>query len=254
MACSSLCRGRCRVVRLSDAETQWDRQGEQHTRDGGMDAGLEHQEPQHGAEDEIGCQALHPGLVHPEKDREHGGGPTEHRQRQVGGVESRDDEHRAKVVDDGEGGEEDLERDRDARPEQGEHTEREGDVGGGRDRPAAQCLWRGPVDGHVDQRRDDHAAERRDAGQDPVRPGPQAPVEDLALDLQADQQEEHRHQTVVDPVQDAEAADIGLERGEVRLGPAGVRDGEGQGGARHQDQATGCLTLQDVAKGRDGTG
>ena len=30
-------------------------------------------------------------------------------------------------------------------------------------------------------------------------------VEHLALDLEADEQEEHRHQAVVDPVQDREA-------------------------------------------------
>ena len=42
----------------------------------------------------------------------------------------------------------------------------------------------------------------RDAGQDAPRPGRELAVEDLALDLQPDQQEEHRHQGVVDPVVD----------------------------------------------------
>jgi hypothetical protein len=36
------------------------------------------------------------------------------------------------------------------------------------------------------------------------------PSSEFAFDFQSDQQEEHRHQGVVDPVRDVERADIGL--------------------------------------------
>ena len=52
------------------------------------------------------------------------------------GVEDGDDQHREQVVDDGERGQEDLQAQRDARAEQRQHAEREGDVGGHRDAPA----------------------------------------------------------------------------------------------------------------------
>jgi hypothetical protein len=41
------------------------------------------------------------------------------------------------------------------------------------------------------------------------------PIQQLTLHLQADEQEEHSHQGIVDPVEDAEAENIGLECAEV---------------------------------------
>src|SRR5688572_23807184 len=59
------------------------------------------------------------------------------------------------------------------------------------------------------------AAQGSDARQDAVAPAGKLAVHDLALDLQADQQEEHRHLRVVDPVQDAERADIAGKRAKI---------------------------------------
>ena len=96
-----------------------------------------------------------------------------------------------------------------------------------------------------------HAAERREAGQDPVRPGAQLPVERLALDLQPDQQEEPGHQAVVDPVLHAHRPEGGVERVRVGLGERPVGDDEGQGGRRHQDQPARRLAGEQRADDRE---
>ena len=83
-------------------------------------------------------------------------------------------------------------------PEQGQHPEREGDVGRHGDAPTVGARA-ADVERQVEQRRDDHAAEGAAAGRPP--PGARAAGRDqLALDLQADDEEEQRHQAVVDPV------------------------------------------------------
>ena len=113
-------------------------------------------------------------------------------------------------------------------PEQREHAERKGDVGGGRDRPAAQGPGACQVQGDIDEGGHHHAAERRHARQNPARPGGELPVQHLALDLQAHQQEEHGHERVIDPVQDAEARHIGFEHAEVGRGQAASSPSRGQ--------------------------
>jgi hypothetical protein len=47
-----------------------------------------------------------------------------------------------------------------------------------------------------------HARRRRDGGQDPSASIRQAPVQAFAFDLQADEQEKHRHQPIVDAMMD----------------------------------------------------
>ncbi len=103
----------------------------------------------------------------------------------------------------------------------------------------------------IDQGRHRHAAERREAGQHPVGPGAQLPVQHLALDLQPDQQEEHRHQAVVDPVQHAHRPESGVERVRVGLGQGPVGDDQRQRRRRHQDQAARRLAREHRAEGRE---
>ncbi len=55
------------------------------------------------------------------------------------------------------------------------------------------------VEEPVDQRRHHHAANRRRTRQDDLRRFRQLPAENFSLDFEADEQEEHRHQAVVDP-------------------------------------------------------
>ena len=104
------------------------------------------------------------------------------------------------------------------------------------------------VHGEVDQRRDDHAARRRDPGQDPPWPGRELAVHDLALDLETDEQEEHRHQGVVDPVQDGEAADICCQHGKVGRGERRVGGEEGEERHAHQDHPAGGFVGQEGTK------
>ena len=51
-----------------------------------------------------------------------------------------------------------------------------------------------------------------DAGQDPPRPGRELAVDHLAFDLETDEQEEQRHERVVDPVLDAQGTELGVQR------------------------------------------
>eukprot|EP01036_Dinobryon_divergens_P053856 gene53856-71971_t len=89
--------------------------------------------------------------------------------------------------------------------------------------------------------RQQDAAERGDAGKRPARPGRELPFEQLALDLEADQQEEHRHQRIVDPVQDAQAGDIAAQRREIERRHRRVRDDQRQRRGDHEQHAAGGL-------------
>ena len=93
--------------------------------------------------------------------------------------------------------------------------------------PRSACGIAG-VDRDIDQRRNHHAAGGGDARQDAARPGRQLAVQHLALDLEADQQEEHRHQPVIDPVRDAERAEIGVQSGEIGVRQRRIGDDQRQ--------------------------
>jgi hypothetical protein len=105
------------------------------------------------------------------------------------------------------------------------------------------------IDRHIDQGWDDHAAQGRHARQNAPRPAGQLAVDRLALDLQPDQQEEHRHQPVIDPVGQAETADIDVQGVEITVGQRRVGDHQRQGGRAHQQQAAGGLAAQEGAQG-----
>ena len=111
------------------------------------------------------------------------------------------------IVDDGKRGEEDLERARHPRADQGQHAKCKSDVGGGRNCPAAPILRMGKVDGHEDHRGDEHAAESRDQRKRPARPGIELALHHLPLDLEPDQEKEKGHQPIVDPMPQIEASD-----------------------------------------------
>src|SRR3546814_6713853 len=66
----------------------------------------------------------------------------------------------------------------------------------------------------IQQRRHDHATERGDARQNALRPARQLTFEHLTLDLKTDQQEEQRHQAIIDPMQDAEPTKMMMKRSE----------------------------------------
>ena len=115
------------------------------------------------------------------------------------------------------------------------------------DGPARRPLAAGDH-GDEDQHRHQHAAERRRDRQHRGAPLPELADHELALDLEADDEEEQRHQPVVDPVAQVvlqvEAGDLeaDLEVPDVRVGLVGRavrphqrhdrRDGEGDAARR----------------------
>ena len=90
-----------------------------------------------------------------------------------------------------------LNAERDPVAQQRQHAEGEGDVRRHGDAPAAVPRPAG-VQRRVEQRRHDHSAERSRDGQRRLPDGGELAGEHLALDLEADDEEEHRHQPVVD--------------------------------------------------------
>ena len=143
------------------------------------------------------------------------------------GIEDRDDQDGAEIVDDGERRQEHLQGERHAAAERGQHAQRKGDVGGGRDRPAAQRRRIAPVEGDVEGGRHRHAADGAGDRQRHLRGLRQRALHDLALDLEPDQQEEERHQPVVDP-QHQRLAEIDELPGEAEPGVEQALDRAGE--------------------------
>src|SRR3954452_2283211 len=76
------------------------------------------------------------------------------------------------------------------------------------------------------------------------------PIQELALDLQADEQKEQGHERVIDPMQEAEPPDLGVEHAEVGRGDRRVRHRGGGAPPRNQDEAAARLALQEEPEGR----
>ena len=135
-------------------------------------------------------------------------------------VEHRDDEDRAEVVDDGQREQERAEGDRQLRAHHGEDGERERDVGGHRDAPADHGVGVAHRDDRagVEHRGHDHAADRRDDRDDRLRRLAQRAEDELVLELEARDEEEHREQSVGGP---------GLQ-GEVEVQGRRPHDGVGE--------------------------
>ncbi len=98
-------------------------------------------------------------------------------------VEGGDDYDCAKVIYDRQRQQKQFQRRGNPVAEEREDAQGEGDVGGGRDRPAAQCWEVGRVDGRVDERRGDDAADRGDHRQRGFREARQFALKGLPFDL-----------------------------------------------------------------------
>ena len=126
--------------------------------------------------------------------------------------------------------------------------------------PSRAAAGAAQVDQHIDEGGHDHAAQRGDAGQHDARGAAQLAVQHFTLDLQADQQEEHGHQAVVDPVQHgfleddgAQAeAELGAQRVEVGWRDPAVGDEQRQQGGEHQDVAAEGFGFQERLQERGG--
>jgi hypothetical protein len=142
-------------------------------------------------------------------------------------IEQSDDDDGADVVDDGQRQEEELETGGQPSPGDRQHTEGKSYVGGHGNPPTARGI--GPrVESQVEKGRNDHPAR---GGHDRERGGPSLPQlarYDLALDLQPNDEKEHRHQPLVDPrskiVGEVPAAE---PEGELHMPERFVRDPPG---------------------------
>jgi hypothetical protein len=131
-------------------------------------------------------------------------------------------------------------------PSSAADAERERDVGCHRNPPAAQRDRIIPVNRGVDQRRDDHPAERGDQRQRRLAHGGELADEELALDLEADEEKEDRHPELVDPDRERlrehqpgiAEAQLATQREHLGVPAAERRVGDDDGDERGQRQAT----------------
>ncbi len=118
------------------------------------------------------------------------------------------------------------------------------------------------LNGEVDRRRHDHPAERRHGRQRNGSPIAQLPGDEFSLDLHPDDEEEHRHQQVVDHVIEVRLEDVGpdldADVGRPERFVAGVPrrvrpDQRDDGGDEEQDAAR-RFDVQELDDGLHGTG
>ena len=172
-------------------------QPEDHPGDRRVDARLEHREPQRDTDHDVGARAdAQPAQRDHSDEDERDSAPSD-----IVGVEDGDHQDRADVVDDGERHRNSLTVG--ARgPEQGQYADRERGVGRHRECPTVRarppCLLR---------RRSGPAAATRRLPRTPEAAVRRAQIADeLAADLEPDDQEEDRHQAVVDPLLQVDSA------------------------------------------------
>jgi hypothetical protein len=114
------------------------------------------------------------------------------------GIEEGDDQHSNHIVNDRQGEQEDPHTNRDRPPQQRKYAHGKGDVRGGRHGPATAAYGIG-VQGQIDHGGDDDAANCCDHGQHRLLARAQGALMNFAPDLHSDDEEEDRHQRVVDP-------------------------------------------------------
>ena len=195
-------------------------QPEGHARDGRVDPGLERGHPHGDAQHHVDRRGPDADPLEPEDPRAECDRDGQSAPRDAPGIEQRQDEDGADVVDDRERQEERLEVGRRAPGRERQDTQRERRVGGHGDTPSPGSL--APrIDREIQQGRDHHAAERRNH-----REGRRLDLAELAghqlpLDLQAHDQEEQREQPVVHPMRevlgDGPPPDADGQRGSPQL-------------------------------------
>ena len=242
------------------------RRGEQADRDAGqrgVHAGLEQGEPHADAEDRVDHDAPDPQHAGHDHQAEETEGDREPGQREVAGVEHRDHQDRADVVDDRERQQEQPRGRRDPPTQHAQHPDREGDVGRHRDAPAGTAVAARRVEREVDTGRHHHPADRRDDRQGRGARVAQVAVDQLVLDLQADDEEEDHHQGVVDPVLErlveVQRTDVerqvGVPERVVRRRPRAVGPEQGGRGGEQQEDRAGRLDAEELAhRARDQPG
>ncbi len=237
---------------------------------GGPGLAVVRDHPRQQSEYDAGDRGVHPALVH--------GGPGDHGQRQVDqraahaqplkdgvrregrcghqqtdqvqrrGVEDRDHHDHDEVVDHREGQQEPTQLRRQFRADHGEHGQCERDVGRCRHRPAPQVVGP-PVEHHEDQGRHRDSAARCEHRDRRVSGTPQRAHEQLPLELEPGDEEEHRQGAVGGPLLDVERPDLPgaelLVGGVVEVGPGECHQSGHQG-----DRPTDGLGTEQVTQER----
>jgi hypothetical protein len=91
-----------------------------------------------------------------------------------------------------------------------------------------------------------HAAGRRERGQQSVAGIGQLADVELALEFEPDQQEEHGHQCVVDPVFQRERPELDLPHREIRPGGGRIREDQRHDGAPDQQDPGKLLGFREA--------
>ena len=189
-------------------------EGHEHARNGRVYARIEEEKPHYGAQAEVEDLALDPHVSAHEQHQQAARGVEQEDGLEMRGIEGRDDDDAADVVNHGERRQEDFQRDGHAAAKHGEYAKREGNVRGHRDGGAvavARAVSHEEVDGHGEN----HAADGAHDGQQRLPDGRQLADEHLALDFQPYAEEKDGHQCVVDKLQERHRAPGMAEHVEV---------------------------------------
>ena len=215
-----------------------------------MDTGLEKRQPHRRADQRKKHRVHDANAVGDGQYRQQGAADGDVDPRDVARVEEGYDDDGPDVVDDRNCGQKDLEAEGRAAPKQGEHAQREGDVRRHRDSPSGGAFGR-RIEGCEYEGGHDHPPNRGDNGERRTARRGQLASHQLSLDLQANDEEEHRHQRVVDPEMegflDEESADaephLGGPEALVAALPRRVCPDHRGNRARHEHNAPGGLFL-----------
>lgn len=212
MACSVVCSGdRCWCSVLVFGAGGGNGEGEDHPGQRGVETRVVDGDPEQRAHGQIGGQPMHPGAVEREEHHAAGHRGGEPARDDAGRVEQGDDDDRQQVIDDGDAYQQHSNGDRHPGAEDGQHPNGKRDIRCSGNRPPVQMKGVAPVDQHEDERGNGHAANGSQARQSTAAPGGEFAVEQFLLDFQPHQQEEDRHQAIVDPVFDGEPEDVVMQ-------------------------------------------
>jgi hypothetical protein len=210
-------------------------------------------EPEPDPEQGVDESPVNPDQVGHHERREEHGPDAQSAPGNLRGVEERYHQHRHDVVHDGERRQEHLEGHRDPLSEQRQYAEGEGYVGGHGDAPARDALS-SQVEGQVDQGRNRGPAHGCGHGQRGAAHGGQLAHEHLAFDLQPDDQEEDRHEPVVDPMRQILGQrevghtyrQLGMPERRIALAPRRVGPDEGRDRGGDEEYAARGLLVGEV--------
>ena len=228
------------------------RRGHQHPRNRRMNPRLQERPPYACAQHPIDQRVPHARQIRRDEQYQE---PRRNRQispHDLARVEHRDHQHRSDVVDDGKRRQEYLQGQRRPRPQQRKHAQAERDVRRHRNPPPPRALP-ARVEREIDRRGHYHSPQRRYQRQRRLPRRTQIPDHDRALDLQADHEEEHRHQGFVQPkVQGMIQRPLPQPNLEVRMqhivvgiAPRRIRQGQSGHGCQEQHDAARRLLMHE---------